>query len=100
MPCSEGTGSSLRRVEGIVVAPAPPMRPEDDPLQREIDELWAEHDRFVAGGGDPDEEVDRIAEDVFGSPEATAALLDYLKATWEGRRSAWLDDDDEHHEPE
>lgn len=62
----------------------------DDPLAETIREMRAERARLLAEGIDPDEEVDRIAEELFGSPEATAVLLDYLKATDEGRRWEWL----------
>jgi hypothetical protein len=34
--------------------------------------------------------IDRVTEELFGSPEATAVLLDCLQATDEGRRWVWL----------
>ena len=74
----------------MVSPPQPEPVPVDDPLAEQIREMWAEHDRFVAAGGDPDEELDRIAEELFGSPDATAVLLEYLRATDEGRRWEWL----------
>ena len=42
----------------------------DDPLAERIRELRAEQDRLFAEGIDPDDEVDRIAEELFGSPRS------------------------------
>lgn len=53
-------------------------------LQRRIEEMWAERDLLIAQGIDPDEELDRLAEEIFGTPEATQVLLDYLRHTIEG----------------
>lgn len=76
-------------------APRAPLPTADhtDPLAERIREVWEEHDRFVAAGGDPEADLDRLADELFGSDEAQAVLLEYLQWTSAGRRSAWLDGD-------
>jgi hypothetical protein len=69
------------------------LAPHEERLRQHIEEMWQEHDRFIAEGGDPEAEIDRLAEELFGSEEATAVLLEYLQWTREGRRWAWLDGD-------
>jgi hypothetical protein len=69
--------------------------PAEDRLQRQIDEHWAEHDRLISEYGDPDEAVDRLSEELFGSDEETGALLDYLRRTIHGPDPEAEDDEDD-----
>ena len=69
------------------------LSPQEERLRQHIEEMWQEHDAFIAAGGDPEAEIDRLAEGLFGSEEATVVLLEYLQWIREGRRSAWLDGD-------
>ena len=79
----EEISAQMRCVMSAPRAPLP-KADADDPLKHLIEEHWAEHDRLVAEYGDPDEAVDRIAEELFGAPEETQVLIDYLRRTIEG----------------
>ena len=74
-----------------------PTKPEtapvaDDPLAERIRELRDEHDLLLAEFGDPDEAIDRFAEEFFDSDEAAEVLLQFVRRSVEGAGFAWDED--------
>lgn len=65
---------------------------EHDPLAERIREMWAEHDQLLADLGDPDEAIDRFAEEFFDSDEAAEVLLEFVQRSIAGAGFAWDED--------